>query len=121
GRRIVNRIASSAEVKIPGVHLGAWHVAYERFRYLFMMPLKAAEEEGLVFAIVEMRDLDRPAGDRAHLVIRERIARDDRVREHRRLAAAQLLEILPMDELAVEVAIFRAAVELIGAALHDSR
>ena len=70
------------------------------------MALEAAEEERLVLAVIHVRNADGSAGRRAHFVISEWIARNDRVRKRRRLAALQLLEILAVDQSAVEVPVF---------------
>ena len=84
------------------------------------MPLETGEEECLVLSVVESRNHDLAARGRTHFVIREGIARNDRVRERRGLAALQLLEILAMHEPAVEIPVLQAAVELVGAALHHT-
>src|SRR5437660_3589878 len=84
------------------------------------MALEGSEEEGLVLAVINVRNSDRSSGRGAHFVIGKRIARNDRVRKRGGLAAAQLLEVLPVYEFAVEIAVFGAAVELVGPAPHDA-
>ena len=117
---IVNRIASSAEIEVAVIHVGAGYIADESFGDLLVMALEPAEKERLVLSVVEMRNPHRSAGGSSHFVVRKRIARDDRTREHRGLTAPQLFEVLAVDELAVQVAVFRAAVKLVGSALHDA-
>src|SRR5207244_3378650 len=103
------------------IHFGARDIANEGFSDLFVMALKAGKEKRLVLAVIESGDHDSSAGGGTHFMIGEGIARNNRVRECGCLAAFQLLEVLAVHEAAFEIPVLEAAVELVGAALHDAR
>ena len=100
GEGVVNRKPAAAEAEIAGVHFGAGNGDDHRFGQDFTMFLEAAEEERLV-----LDDLARRGA--APLLIAEGAGGGHRFQE----------VAMPCSD--VDVAVFKVAVKLVGAALED--
>ena len=70
-----------------------------------MVPLESEKEERLVLAVIDFRDINGTPGSSRHFVITPRIARQAHV------ATLQLIEILPMHQAAIQVAIFHGTMK----------
>ena len=80
-----------------------------------MVPLDTAEEERLVFTVIELRNYHGPADRSSHFMVGEGIADIQRV-----LASLQLVKILPVHQGPVQIPILQAAMKFVGSALEHT-
>ena len=84
------------------------------------MPLKPGKEKRLVFAVIKFRDNEPAARSRAHFVVCERVAGNNRAGKSRCLAAFELFEVLAVYEAAIQIPVLQTAMELVSPAFHDA-
>ena len=115
GRRIVNRISFAAQREVSVVHRRGGHVGDRGFRNLLLVALESEIPERLVFAVINLRDVNRTARRGRHFLIIPRIARQADI------AALELIEILAVHQRAVQVTVFHRTMQGVGAALIHGR
>ena len=104
--RIIDGKAPAAEAEITGQHLFVGHRPGLGLRRFLVVALRREEEEGPVLPAVQLRQDDGTADDKGQLVVAQR------------LGSLQPVEVTAVQQVLVEVAVLRRAVDLVGAALE---
>ena len=106
--RIVN-LVQAAEIKIAREHLGGRHRKVRRLPALLMVTLESEQPEGLVLAVIDLRDVDRTARRGRDLMVGKGVD------------ARKLLEPGAMDQLLLDIAILRRTVPPVGTRFEHGR